>query len=130
MPRLHLSVLSRIWPSSKKSVFRGEVERQASPILRPGCGSTKRRSFTRSSRISTSTATSGSSVAVAVSHHLQDGRQAGSTEPVVDGVALAAIDQRLIAQTVAFFQQHQLACIDIALADSGAFRQGIVSRHG
>ena len=56
------SVSVTSWPSAMKSTLRGEVRRQASPITRPGAGSAKRSSFTRSSRTSTSTATRGKSV--------------------------------------------------------------------
>jgi len=97
-------------------------------MLRRGCGSTKRRSFTRSSRTSTSIATSGSNVTPWPLATIC--KEVGRPELVMGVVALAAIDQRLIAQTVAFFQQQQLARIDVARADHGAFRQGIVGRHG
>ena len=59
---LALKRLEQNLNDAKKSALRGEVGRQASPMSRRGCGSTKRRSFTRSSRTSTSTATSGSNV--------------------------------------------------------------------
>ena len=49
-------------PSATKSTLRGDVRRHASPMVRPGCGDAKRRSFTRSSRTSTSTAICGTSV--------------------------------------------------------------------
>ena len=45
-----------------KSALRGDVRRHARPMVRPGCGGAKRRSFTRSSRTSTSAATCGTSV--------------------------------------------------------------------
>jgi len=50
------------WPSAMKSTFRGEVRRQTSPTVRPGCGGVSRSSLMRSSRTSTSTATCGTSV--------------------------------------------------------------------
>ena len=50
-------------PNATKSSLRGDVRRQARPMVRPGCGGAKRRSFTRSSRTSTGTATCGTSVA-------------------------------------------------------------------
>src|SRR5439155_15891579 len=49
-------------PSAAKSAFRGEVRRNARPMLRPGCGFCRRRNFTRSSRRSTSAAICGISV--------------------------------------------------------------------
>jgi len=42
--------------------LRGEVRRQASPIVRAGSGLTKRKRLTRLSRTSTSAATSGNNV--------------------------------------------------------------------
>jgi hypothetical protein len=49
------------WPSAKNSTLRGEMRRHARPTVRPGAGSEKRNSFTRSSHSSTSTVTRGSS---------------------------------------------------------------------
>ncbi|MGA8864878.1 MAG: hypothetical protein WB444_13835 [Gallionella sp.] len=51
-----------ISPSATTSRLRGEVRRQASPIVRAGSGSTKRKSLTRLSRTSTPAATSGNNV--------------------------------------------------------------------
>ena len=51
-----------IFPSASKSFLRGEVRRQARPMVRAGSGALNRKSFTRASRPSASTATSGSSV--------------------------------------------------------------------
>jgi hypothetical protein len=51
-----------ISPSAAKSCLRGEVRRHASPMVRAGSGSTKRKSLTRLSRTSTAVATSGTSV--------------------------------------------------------------------
>src|SRR5262249_40185385 len=49
-------------PSAGKSALRGEVPRHTRPTTRPGSGSAKRSSLTRSSRASTSTATFGTRV--------------------------------------------------------------------
>jgi hypothetical protein len=51
-----------ISPNAAKSRLRGEVRRQASPIVRAGSGWAKRNSLTRLSRTSTPAATSGNSV--------------------------------------------------------------------
>src|SRR6202049_5346379 len=40
-------------PNAAKSALRGEVRRNTRPILRPGCGFSRRRNFTRRSRRST-----------------------------------------------------------------------------
>ncbi len=49
-------------PSAVKPALRAEVRRQAIPMVRLGCGSANRSSFSRWSRISTSVAISGISV--------------------------------------------------------------------
>jgi len=51
-----------ILPNAAKSRLRGEVRRQANPIVRAGSGSTKRKSLTLLSRTSTLAATSGNNV--------------------------------------------------------------------
>ena len=51
-----------ISPSAAKSALRGEVRRNTSPMLRPGCGFSSRRNFTLPSRRSTSAAICGISV--------------------------------------------------------------------
>ena len=68
--------------------------------------------------------------AIAACHHLQDGGQTGRPQPSAFAAYLTAIDERLIAQTVAFFQQHQPACLDVARGDLGAFRQRVLGRYG
>ena len=67
--------------------------------------------------------------AIAARNHLQDGRQTRRAELSMCGIALPTINERLIAQTVAFFQQHQAAHFHIVRPHPGAFRKGIVRGH-
>ena len=58
--------------------------------------------------------------AITARHHLHDGRKTGSAEAAIGVGAPGTIGKRLRAQTMAFFEQDQLARIDVARRYAGA----------
>ena len=114
-----------------KSDLRGDVRRQASPMVRPGCGDAKRKQLHPIvANLDVDGDLRNQRHAIAIGHHLHDGRERGGAETHRTAApAVGAERQRLIAQAVPFLEQDEPILIDVAGRDACGLRPGIAGRH-